>query len=457
MDIVVLLCDTARADAFSPWGAAHRSPTMERLCEEGLMYANAGSQAPWTVPSIASMFSGRLPTEHGITGECLSWRDRRPTSPAEAVAAYSGTWLPETLRERGYRTWGASCNSWISRWGGFDRGFDEFLDLRPWARDRSALGRVRHRARRVLGTVDRGGREGAIRFARLLADPGPEPLFVFVNLMETHAPLDPPRPYYPWPGWRRFRTRRLAGGPDQGLSYNAGVVAPGPGYAEALRPLYSACARYEDHVLGQFLEAVEGRGRPTLVVVVADHGEHLGEHGLFNHNSSLHQPLLHVPLVAWARKLTLGTGRIEEPVSLLGLASWLRDLTDGESRVMRGIGPVVSEYEGTARHNGIPRHIEEGIGEGLAVPPLVFHPGLAVRSGSLKYVAVGNGDEALYDLDADPGEDHNLLGGRPDAAAEFRPFRDAWEERRSGRPTYESGDLAEGQIAEHLRELGYIE
>src|SRR5919197_2717657 len=157
-DLVLIVCDTARADAFSPWGGRGPSPTMERLCRQGIRWAEAVSTAPWTVPSHASMFSGLLPTEHGINGNCIEWTERRPSSPAEAVRSFSGSWLPEELSRRGYRTWGASCNSWISTCGGFDRGFERFLDLRPWAKPKRTAAHFRYLVRKALGRVDRGGR-----------------------------------------------------------------------------------------------------------------------------------------------------------------------------------------------------------------------------------------------------------------------------------------------------------
>jgi arylsulfatase A-like enzyme len=457
-DLILLLCDTARADAFAPWGAPYPTPTVERLGREGIVYAAAYAQAPWTVPSTASIFCGRLPTEHGITGDCFRWVDGKPTSPAEAVRAYAGPWLPDQLQERGYATWGASCNSWVSVWGGFDRGFQRFEDLRPWAR--GGRGRkLAYRVRKAVGKTDRGGRDAVLRFGRRLADAGTAPLFAFVNLMETHAPFDPPRPFYPFPHARRSGTRWLAGGPDQGLSYNAGVTEPPRGYAETLRALYAACARYEDWVLGRMVQAVLDRGRPSVVILVADHGEQLGEHGLYNHNSSLNQPVLHVPLAAWGHRLELGEGRVEEPVSLLGLADWVVALADGRTEPLRPEGPVVSEYEGTAKHNGIPADVAAGIERrgAVRVPPMILNPGLAVRDQSLKYVAVGDGRESLFDLSQDPGEQNDLAGSRPDVLAGFRPLRDSWDRRRGERPTYDAGEIAEGEIAEHLRELGYID
>jgi arylsulfatase A-like enzyme len=438
---------------------------MNRLHAEGLAFARATAQAPWTLASTASMMSGKLPTEHGITGDCFRWEEGRPTSPAEAVRSYSGQWLPEALHRRGYRTWGASCNTWISSWGGFDRGFETFLDLRDRTRlPKGRFGSQFRRARRMWGTVDRGGREALRHFEDRLADVRSEPLFAFVNLMETHAPYDPPRPYYPYPFWRRAKTRRLSGGTEKArrfLSYNTRVAAPPDDYVGTIRSLYYRAACYEDWLLGKFVQAVERRGRPAVVVVLSDHGENLGEEGLFNHNSSLGQTLLHVPLVLWGYQVEVPPARVEEPVSLLGLPGLLQSLADGEGMEFAIVpnGPVVSEYESTVVHNGLPPDIL-GMLEGedpSKVPALVFHPGVAVRGNGFKYVAVADGTELLYDVEADPVEETNLASTRPDLLAGFHPYREEWEKRAARQPRYLAGERAEDEIAEHLRTLGYID
>ncbi|HYT29548.1 MAG TPA: sulfatase-like hydrolase/transferase, partial [Actinomycetota bacterium] len=176
-DVLVIICDTARADAFRPWDGPHPTPAMERLAREGIVYSQATSQAPWTLPSTASIFSGKLPTEHGISGDCFEWTDGRPSSPGGAVRGFDGPWLPETFRERGYRTWGASCNIWISPWGGFDRGFDEFDHLHDKVRlPQGKVGNLLRKARRLYGKVDRGGRQAVEAFGRQYAVAGSRPL-----------------------------------------------------------------------------------------------------------------------------------------------------------------------------------------------------------------------------------------------------------------------------------------
>lgn len=461
-DLHLVLCDTARADAFFPWNRNRRTPTMQRLAREGTVYARATSQAPWTLPSTASILSGRLPSEHGITADVFRWVDGRPTSPAAAVRAYEGSWLPESLRDRGYRTWAASCNTWISEWGGFSRGFDEFENYHDRSRlPQGAVGTAMRRLQRLAGSVDRGGREAVRACERRLARRDDGPLFVLVNLMECHGPYDPPRPYYPFAFWRRRATRRLSGGRNmmrRYLSFNTGIATPPPTYVETVRELYYEAARYEDALLSRVIAAVERRDRPAVVAVVADHGENLGDHGLFNHNSSLHQSLLHVPFVLWGHRVDVAAGSVDDAVSLLGLADRLRAVADGDDRPVAPAGPVVSEYESTLLHTGLPADIRERAERADGrVPPLVFHAGMAAVDGRLKYVATADGRESLHDLDADPGEHRDVLGSRPADAERFRALRGAWTDRRAASPTYDAGALAGAEIEDHLRSLGYIE
>jgi arylsulfatase A-like enzyme len=461
-DLVLVICDTARADAFKPWGGPFPTPTMERLCREGIAYRNATTQAPWTLPSTASIMSGKLPTQHGVHNDCLDWSGDRPTTPATAVKGVAGEWLPETLRDRGYRTWAASCNTWISTWGGFDRGFDEFNDTSDRVRlPRGKWSKYVRKAARLYGKIDRGGKAVTQAFAKRVRDGGGEPMFAFMNLMEVHSPYDPPRPFYPFQPWRRPETFKMSGGgrgPRKFLIYNLGVERPSDEYVRTLRSLYWHSARYEDWLLGRIVRAVEDRGRPAVVVVVSDHGENIGDHGLFGHNSSLHQTLLNVPLVVWGRGVDVGSGWVDENVPLIGIAPWLRGVADGSLEPMKGDGAVISEYESTTRW--IPPDVQqrlEEMGKANDLPPLVHSAGFAVRENGLKYIGLESGIEYLYDVANDPQERTDLSTARPDDVERFRAQRDAWRARRASQPKYEAGDVADQEIADHLRQLGYIE
>ena len=479
VDILVVICDTARSDAFSPWGSRARTPATEALSGSGLTFGAALAPAPWTLPSVASILTGELPTEHWISADSLAASsgpgeelathgDVRPspdelTSLALAVAARAGSWLPEALRSRGYRTWAASCNPWISTWNGFDRGFDRFEDVRvSSALPRSKVGLAARRVRQAAGLVDHGGRDALERFFGFLRQVGDAPWFALLELMELHDPYDPPLRFPPLlghtasardrlraPGWlrRQLRQRSFRGRPD-------------PLYLRTIRELYYAAAEYEDHLVGRLIGAVRERGRPTVVVLVSDHGEHLGEGGLFEHHSSLAEPLLRVPLVVWESAGGYPTGRVEEPFPIQALGPWLAEVADGHTEPPSPPEAVVSEYESTVRRPGGIRlrpDLRRLLASGRALPPLALHPGIAVRKGNRKFVAVEGEADAVFDLGTDPGEEHDVVRWRPDASAEFAPYRRAWERRRAAPSIPAPGPKADAEIEAHLRSLGYLE
>jgi arylsulfatase A-like enzyme len=459
-NLFLLLLDTARADAFSPWGGPVLTPALGALAQRGTAYRQAIAPAPWTLASTASIFSGLLPTEHGISGDSFSWSAGRPTSPAAAVDRLGGGWLSNALRARGYATWAASCNAWISPWGGFDRGFDRFVFLHDRVRlPRGRLGRLVRAAKRSAGLLDRGGSQCLQEFRSVISESPQRPLFGFVDLMETHSPYDPPRRFYPFAPWRRSRTRRLSTGTARFVAYNVGAEAPPSEYVPTIRALYRGAARYTDWLMGGFVEAIRSSGRPTVLVVLADHGENLGEHGLFHHNSSLHETVLHVPLVLWGHGLDLEGGWKEEPIGLTGLFRWMLRTAEGHVAPLEPGGMVVSEYESTVRHNGIPSEVAGRMDEldQAVIPPLFHHPGVAIRRGSLKYQSVEGRSASLFDLASDPAEEHDLLPGRPELSRGFDHAVEEWRRRRAALPVAESGELAEDEITDHLRMLGYVE
>jgi arylsulfatase A-like enzyme len=242
-------------------------------------------------------------------------------------------------------------------------------------------------------------------------------------------------------------------------------LRPDEPYLRTIRACYRAAARVTDRLAGAVLRAfLSDPSRPAVVVVLSDHGENLGEHGLFEHHSSLHETLLRVPLVAWGRGVDLAAGPSSEPVSLVSIASWVEDVADGDVRPIGGDRPVLAEYESSRLHLQVPREFRALAARSgpQALPALVLHPGLAVRVGTTKYVATGDGGEQLFDLSTDPGEEHDLLADSPGLAEPFRPAREGWLARIGGASggapePVAMGEPAEGEIAAHLRRLGYID
>src|SRR5918992_103184 len=317
-NVVVAVLDTARADHFGPFGGLASTPAFDALAAGGSA-VRAVSTSPWTVPSHASIFSGLLPFEHAVTGAAAITEDRRLASLAPGIERLEGRWLPEVLRRSGYRTVAVSANVWITPPMGFDAGFEEFVtvgtariaprggtrrrrlqDLLPDGLLRRAKRAVRYGRDARLGR-DFGARAALGEVRRLAAESGRpgRPLFLFVNVMEAHAPYLPPAPFNPLAGAERLRAPAINHrylGDEFVAAYNLGAAEVPDEALGILRRLYAAEVTYVDRFLAGLVDAFEPLLDRTLLVVMADHGENLGEHHRLGHMLSLDERLLFVPL-----------------------------------------------------------------------------------------------------------------------------------------------------------------
>jgi arylsulfatase A-like enzyme len=256
--ILLYVMDTTRVDAVSAYGrVAGTTPTVDRLAAAGLRYTRAYALAPWTVPSHATIFTGLPPSRHRVT-----WRDG--LRAADALVT-----LAERLRDAGYQTIGLSENGLVSDTFNLTQGFERFAVVR----------RTVPTARRWIRGLD----------AR-------RPFFLFVNVMDAHAPYAGRggRAHLP-PGTSVEALRAL---PVTAQVYQCRAAAHA-GEIGLLRGLYLGDVRAADEKLGALLGELGRRGldRHLITIVTADHGEHFGEHDLVAHMFSVYEPLLHVPLV----------------------------------------------------------------------------------------------------------------------------------------------------------------
>lgn len=275
--VVLIVLDTLRADRVA------QMPRLQAWAEDARRYPHMRSVSSWTLPAHASLFTGRHPREHGAHGSdnplgAQGLDDRWPT-------------LAERLADEGYNTVGIAANlAFLDASWGLARGFDQ------WHCEGLDRGRPRlpyHQGDRIVDLA-----------LQALDHDGPQ--FLFVNLMEPHAPwiarqgftqgpIDPAT----LPGERaRYAELRR----DLLVDRVADPVA-----LESWNNAYDAEARYLDAQLGRLLDALDD---DTLVVVLADHGEFLGEHALVEHSKGLYDEALRVPL--FIRGLPPG----EDPLSV---------------------------------------------------------------------------------------------------------------------------------------------
>ncbi len=402
LNLVLVTLDTVRADRLGAYGyAAAETPALDRLAREGMRFDQAICAAPLTLPSHATILSGLTPPHHGLRNNGAGqFPQNRET-------------LATRLSSDGYRT-GAFVGSFVlDRRFGLARGFDVYDD--EIERDPNAPGTL-EAERPGSVVVDR-----ALDWLEKAEREGDRPFFAWVHLYDAHAPYTPPEP---------FRGRHL-------------------------QALYDGEIAFVDAQVGRLLDFLERHSlaKNTVVAVVADHGESLGEHGELTHGLLLYEPTLRVPFIVRAPGLLAAGRRVKSPVGVVDLAPTLAGLLGrdfGESNVF----PVAAAVDGrdlSAILRSGKDAPERDLYSETEYPRSFGWSGLhALRRGRLKYVAAPHAE--LYDLSKDPGETANLLerdGRRSDLEARLKQQRQG-----SIAPTAAAGRTDE--TVAKLASLGYI-
>jgi len=472
-NVLLVVFDTVRKDHLSVYGYSEpTTPFIKQWAEGGRVFTNCISTAPHTVPSHASMFTGLLPTEHGI-------KER-----GDALAG-AHTTLAEALRSAGYQTYLFSANPHVSALSNLDQGFDRVEH--PWdERHREAALEI---VRRKFPTTDRtcrevrnrvqGGRAQPWDFKaagelngealmRWLAtrDKG-KPWFAVLNYMEAHAPYVPEEKYR-----KRFmsdadvkQSYRIDRSWTSQWSYNVGLHEYYKDEIRITRATYDATlAELDDH----FKDLIQGLDRmgqldDTFVILTADHGEHLGDHHLIGHEYSLYQPALQVPLILhYPPRVPAGTD--EQPAMAFDVFPTIIELTglssiDPQYYRSQNLLTLSKQRLRLAEYRA---HFEDGLRVVLRSnpdwDPTPWRRSLrALFAGHYKLIWASDGKHELYNIKEDPGEQYNLFGQTmrteslvkqyEEYVSELVPRHVAPSDTRSMSP----GDL------ERLAALGYVD
>jgi choline-sulfatase len=268
--VVVITLDTTRADRLSPYGFMNVSlPHLERLAREGVVFDEATSVAPLTLPAHTSLFTGLLPPNHGV-------RDN-----ADPPLAETHTTLAETLRARGFRTGAFVGSVVLDPDRGLRQGFEEYRGVEDGPGRTSE--RLQRRGDRVVSD--------AIQWLDAIAG---SRFLMWVHLYDPHRPYDPPEPF-------------------------ASIYAHNP---------YVGEIAFADAQIGRLLDVLKRRAllNRTIVVVAGDHGESLGERGERDHGVFIYENVLRVPLMI--RAPSLAPVRVGEVVRLTDVMPTVLNLAD---------------------------------------------------------------------------------------------------------------------------------
>ncbi len=398
MSVVLVTLDTTRADRIGTYGFEDiETPVFDRLAEEGVTFLRAYSPTPLTLPSHTSLMSGTFPPYHGV-------RDNGAFVAPDNLAT-----LAELFRDAGYRT-GAFVSAFVlDGQFGLAQGFDTYFDEFEVPRTRMI----------ALASIQRPGSEvvdAALGWAR--QDPS-TPFFLWVHMFDAHTPYDPPP---------EFRDRY-----------------PGHPYVGEIA--------YADSQLGRLVSWLDNSGRreDTHVIVAADHGESLGEHGEIEHGFFLYEEAIHVPLVIATPFSAYQGVRRAEPVSLVDVMPTiltLAGLSIPSEVQSRSLAPLLSA--------AAPARTDSLVYSETYYPRLHFGWSELRALMTPEHKLIMSSEPELYDLATDPDEGMNLSPQRAATAEQLR------QQTETLVATYEQdGGLAEAvtldeETRRRLAALGYL-
>jgi len=316
-NVILILEDTLRADHLSTQGYNRETdPARTRFMNErGIVFLNAHSQATKTRPSIPSMMTSLYPTATGVWNFSDSLSDRYLT-------------LAEILRAQGFETASFIQNGNAGPYAGVHQGFSSL-------RDASSIGETTEDifGEQILSWIDQNSNRN---------------FFLYLHAVDPHGPYDPPPPYDRW--YRDAPADTLVGErtlPQAGSIDPPWAETPS---AEARRLLYDGEIRHNDSVIDTFIQELDSRGLldSTLLVFVSDHGEWLGESGLWEHRPPGKRPVIHVPLMMSYPAVFDVPSRIQESVQIIDAMPTILELAavDDSDLLMHG-DSLVSLIDGS--------------------------------------------------------------------------------------------------------------
>ena len=410
-NVMLITIDTLRRDHIGAYGEAPAAPTphMDALAKDGILFMDAITPMPETAPAHASMMTGRHPIRHGVL------------SNTHKLAGHQET-LAEVLSGEGYATAAFVSSFAVDSRVGLDQGFQVYDD------DLAPLPGLSHinllqwtlKVWMAVGNpaatpwmLERGGKQTNARLFGWLDQNAEKPFFAWVHYFEPHAP------YEPW-GLEGFAHN---GTPENPAISHRDILPLGDAatYTEAdhkaLHELYREEVSYSDGLVGEVLAKIDELGikDETLVIVTADHGEMLGEHGLNYHHHGMFDEVLRIPLIIRAPGTRAKTRIVEQQVRLMDLANTVLDyLKIDPMKASEGV--ELMGYAEGVRSKTIWSSLVGRRARSFAEGALV-----GMRSNGVKYIRdIVTGEESLYHLLEDPKELVDLKNEQPEVLEKAR-------------------------------------
>ncbi|MCC7011617.1 MAG: sulfatase [Planctomycetes bacterium] len=420
--LLVIVLDTVREDHVSAYGYPRRTtPAVDALAAQADRYENARSTAPWTLPSHASLFTGRFPHEHGAEARKTvdgQFFDAWPLSDEQLT-------LAEALESEGYSTAAFAANAgYVTERYGLSQGFQQFTSKRM---------RGDEVVDRALDWIGSGGR----------------PFFVFLNLMDAHRK-------YNVEAVADAAARNLPAPPDLDagqlldllcVSVLETAEAPSPELVQRVQDAYDLGIANADLALGRLFDELRARGLfdDTVIVVTADHGEYFGEHDVVEHSKDVYEPGLCIPLIVKHARQSAGRV-IDAPTSIADVP-----------RIVLGSMPaplaaLAKQFPGSSADRGLLAELRYTRQKDMSASygKRFDRERSVLYVGSWKLIRSSDGQHELYDLASDPKELRNVFESRPEVSAKLMARLHALTLQRR---TFEGDPIPPPLTADELRTL----
>ncbi|WP_318568845.1 sulfatase [Salinigranum marinum] len=486
-NILFIVMDTARARDTLPSTNTELVPELAELADEGVEFTSAISTAPWTLPSHASLFTGQYTSQHSTNA------GNKRFSPTHKP-------LARLLSNSGYSTVAFSNNSWIAPEFGFDDGFDEFFAgwklfdsddelprvMREFDEPLSQFSELlkstelKHLPTTVANAIFTKYLRRRYDYGALLTNwkvrrwldnwNGSKPFFMFINYLEPHLKYDPPKKYCDLPeGVSTSEAKQINQSPWE---YVTGETQLSDRELTILEHLYRSEIGYLDHRIGELLDLLSTYDslENTLIVVVGDHGENIGDHGLMDHQYCLYDTLIHVPLIIRGPNNFKGGKQVTDVVesryifpTILEAAGV--DIPKHESVADESLSIFVQkDSESRTNKHAIAEYLvpqpdlqtlRSRVGGGEQMQLGKYDRALrCVRTNKWKYIEYSDGSHELYDIVNDSRENSDISSEYSEISRKF------CEELRETCGTLQRGEQGTGDVdtaaQQRLKDLGYI-
>lgn len=400
-NVVLMTLDTTRADHLACYGYPDvKTPNLDALAGRGVLFEQAATSSPLTLPAHCSIMTGMYPTYHGVRVN------------GNTALSQEQTTIAEVLSSRGYQC-GAFIGAFVldGRWG-LDQGFqhyDDEFDLRKYKHI-------------DLGAVQRPGREVMDAALAWLDGKKAGPFFAWIHLYDPHAPYEPPEPYY-----SEYSPRGRVG-------------------------LYDGEIASMDNQIGRALTWLNENGldEKTIVVLIGDHGEGLGSHGEGTHGYFIYDYAAHVPLIVATPLPNLKGVRVSSQVRGVDVFPTILGLLGLEA-------PAAVQGRSALPLMGHPKSGKEDPAYGESMAPNIqfgWSPLRFLRTTRYKYIDAPRAE--LYDIARDADEQINLIGDRPEIARRMKAeLERLTAETSRGAPAPQAANL-DRETVERLAALGYV-